>query len=267
MTLSTLRVYLGSAASKSNGSPADDDDDEARRVVSVASSKDVSAALADVTPSSLDVMEVFVLAEDLSSHYDPTALSDWVSTLSAGATVSIHVLGDHPTGADDYLQPIHTSFLLAGLAGASERRENTEKVVTATRKIKNTTAAPLPLKTNNRVVLDDLEDDELIDEDGLLSEEGLGGVLAPPPEISEKARLAADDCGGRKPCDNCTCGRAEREGGGEANNESKPKQVPTSSCGNCALGDAFRCANCPYLGKPAFKPGEEHLVLDLTDDL
>ena len=215
------------------------------------SPEDPAMVLAKTAPLSIDQLDFAVDAAELSTVYDPMALSGWVPVLRPGATVSVRVQGD----AVD-LQPIHTSFLLAGLVSVSERREEDgSRVLTATRK--ETVSSGVPLKKIN--ILND-ENNDLIDEDGLLEEEG-NGLLAPPPAMSEAAAAATDDCGGRKACDNCTCGRAEKEAGSK-----QPKQIATSSCGKCALGDAFRCASCPYLGKPAFKPGEEHLVLDLTDD-
>lgn len=95
-------------------------------------------------------------------------------------------------------------------------------------------------------------DEELVDDDELLTAEDL---KRPAPAAK------ADDCevgAGRKACANCSCGRAEAEAAG------KPVQLtqemldnPQSSCGNCSLGDAFRCASCPYKGLPAFEPGKK----------
>ena len=117
---------------------------------------------------------------------------------------------------------------------------------------------------------DDDERDEMIDEDALLTEK-------------DKAKPTAEGEGvgcppTRKPCKDCTCGRKEEE-------EMKENATPASSvvkmdlendpndetfksaCGNCALGDAFRCAGCPYLGQPAFKENDEENKVVMLDDL
>ncbi|KAM8775612.1 anamorsin [Rhynchonycteris naso] len=101
----------------------------------------------------------------------------------------------------------------------------------------------------------DMEDEstDLIDSDELLDPEDW--------EKPDPASLRAPSCGEgkkRKACKNCTCGLAE-----ELEKEKSKEQMssqPKSACGNCYLGDAFRCASCPYLGMPAFKPGEQVLL-------
>ncbi|KAI5105471.1 anamorsin, partial [Silurus meridionalis] len=99
----------------------------------------------------------------------------------------------------------------------------------------------------------DMDDDDvdIMDSDALLDADDL---KKPDPD-SLRAASCGESGTKKKACKNCTCGLAE-----ELEEESKAAQKasqPKSACGNCYLGDAFRCASCPYLGMPAFKPGEK----------
>ncbi|XP_029661283.1 anamorsin homolog [Formica exsecta] len=93
--------------------------------------------------------------------------------------------------------------------------------------------------------------DDLIDEDELLDESDFV-----KPDAS--SLRVCSTTGKRKACKDCTCGLAE-----ELNNKTIQEGTVKSSCGSCYLGDAFRCASCPYLGMPAFKPGEKVVVPDI----
>ncbi|CAJ2503040.1 Uu.00g104340.m01.CDS01 [Anthostomella pinea] len=120
------------------------------------------------------------------------------------------------------------------------------------------------------------DDDELIDEDTLLTEEDLNRPLAIPAECVPKVGKR------RRACKDCTCGLAQKIaaedkakrndadakleaiklGSEDLNEVDFTVQGKTGSCGNCSLGDAFRCDGCPYIGLPAFKPGEEVTILN-----
>ena len=118
---------------------------------------------------------------------------------------------------------------------------------------------------------EDDREDEMIDEDALLTEKDKA-----KPTTAEGEGVGCPPT--RKPCKDCTCGRKEEE-------EMKENATPASSvvkmdlendpndetfksaCGNCALGDAFRCAGCPYLGQPAFKENDGEGKVVMLDDL
>lgn len=90
--------------------------------------------------------------------------------------------------------------------------------------------------------------------------------------VDEAKLLAADpveakpvyDCGSgtgpRKACKDCTCGLADEE---QATAAAAAGEKPKSGCGSCSLGDAFRCANCPSLGLPAWKESGDKVKLQL----
>merc|ERR1711976_285994 len=76
------------------------------------------------------------------------------------------------------------------------------------------------------------------------------------------------DCSTKpRACKNCSCGRKEVEEAMDTEQLEKDiaKGNVKSECGSCFLGDAFRCATCPFRGLPTFQPGDK-IKLDLGGD-
>ncbi|GKT91037.1 Fe-S cluster assembly protein DRE2 [Colletotrichum tofieldiae] len=141
---------------------------------------------------------------------------------------------------------------------------------------KPTTAPPVSAPPRADDLDMDDDDDDLIDEDTLLTDADLSRPLNIPPECAPKAGKR------RRACKDCTCGLAERIAAEDAAARASADkaleavklgaddlaevdftvQGKVGSCGNCALGDAFRCDGCPYIGLPPFKPGEEVRILN-----
>jgi len=266
--MSTICLQLGNATANDASSYS--------QIVVAKTAAEIASSKNGLVKCSLDKLDVVVDISELGTMYNPMELANWAPFLSPSSVVSIQVQGANNGKID--LQPINTSFLLAGLIGASERREpDGSRVLTATKRKFAPKVGAAPLRKKKNVVtlnlenfgMDDDDDADMIDEEGLLSD----NVLAPPPAMNAQSAKDDDDCAGRKPCDNCSCGRAEvyaaeqAQKGAGVDSEPIRQAAPSSACGKCNLGDAFRCASCPFLGKPAFKAGEEHVVLQMTDDL
>lgn len=202
--------------------------------------------------------------------FDPLSLASVVPFLAKNSQNPSKVIIQLAKDVD--ASNVHTAIVLAGLVAESEQvRDARDRIITCYYKPPlSSTVAKINTNLNSVKINIDLDDEDVINEDDLMNDLN-NDLLNAPPEIDISLR-DKNDCDGRKPCDNCTCGRAEREQQEQENSihvEQKPKIIKDfkSSCGNCAKGDAFRCAGCPFLGKPAFKEGEEHLVLELADDL
>jgi len=116
-------------------------------------------------------------------------------------------------------------------------------------------------RTNNETVqlwtqLSQMEQDDLVDESTLVEWND-----AKENGVEKSASACGAEGKGRKPCANCTCGKAEKQStvkfSKTAMSLTESVAPSSSACGNCYRGDAFRCAGCPYLGLPPFKPGEK----------
>jgi len=233
--------------------------------------------------------------------YPPVLLAHILRVLKPGGTVAIQV----PSSAD-----IRRSLLFGGFDNIQQldiqsENEQNEVQLVATKPQIRMTAAKLNLKskpkydndtltssqTENKAVektttdsaaagakqwsfnsTDITDDIGLEDEDALLDHE--------TEKVSIPKTSIMQDCGvevssSRKPCQNCTCGRAKKwkeqqeNGNGNGNGNKDAKEI-TSACGKCHLGDAFRCASCPFLGMPAFDPAKTGDAVKLslaTDDI
>ena len=121
-------------------------------------------------------------------------------------------------------------------------------------------AATIKVATNKAWKMNnvDLAEDDLVDEDELLQdniEYTAGAGCGIDPATGKPLR--------KKACKNCSCGLAELE----QQAEEVVSAPVRSACGSCYKGDAFRCASCPFLGKPAFEPSDDNKVmLSMGDD-
>lgn len=257
--MSSLYIYLGSCTG-----PEQD--------LVLASSLAEANNKALPVSNSVQELHVTLVGSELADVWNnPMDLSVFTKSLKDEAKIIVTIKGT--VVQESLLKSLHTSFLLAGLVGTAEKKESDgSRVFTATKIPKEALPKSVPLNHQKAATINLDEEDDLIDEDNLLSD--ATNLLGIPPAMNTNATKNADDCSGREPCENCTCGRADNNGNNKNNNNGESKNIGSdmvltkekSACGKCSLGDAFRCASCPYLGKPAFKPGEEHLILDLQDD-
>lgn len=157
--------------------------------------------------------------------------------------------------ADTVMSDIERKLLLAGfLEGERFQLKSIAqsfgvKAKKPSWKVGSSFAIKKTIKTPLKIQMDD--DSDLIDEDSLLTEEDLKKPQLPPVGDCEVGST-------RKACKNCTCGRAEQEEKVQKLELTMDQlNNPQSACGNCGLGDAFRCGTCPYKGLPPFKLGEK----------
>ncbi|KAA8915237.1 hypothetical protein TRICI_002594 [Trichomonascus ciferrii] len=186
------------------------------------------------------------------------------------------------------LGPLLAGFVLT--QDGSSISKPTEKPVAAQTLKKKTSAVPLKrgstalpqfkrlaeLNLND----EDEDDEELIDENDLMADD----VVAQNKIVLPKKCDPGPGKKRRKACKDCTCGMKDLEQEGVEKQHAAQSQVvtlsnddtaevdftvpgkKTGSCGSCALGDAFRCDGCPYIGLPPFKPGEVVSISALGGD-
>ncbi|CAH0515554.1 unnamed protein product [Peronospora belbahrii] len=202
-------------------------------------------------------------------------LGSLLPLLKAGGTLHLYVANVKEEKKSDILM----ALMIGGFVDTAEKNESSPFYpelsicicFTAKKQGFESAAIPLAKKTVPAQLIkkwtvladdfggDDDQDDDIIDEDTLLDN---------TDEVLQVAKADCGEVGGKKrACKNCTCGLKDQEDKPVMSEKDLNKLV--SGCGNCFKGDAFRCGSCPFLGKPAFKPGMEKVLLNLdnADDI
>jgi hypothetical protein len=205
--------------------------------------------------------DTIVSVSSESSHHSQSLILEYWRVLKPQGTLKLLERFDR---SFEHSSSLSNALTLSGFSQQSNTNHGDFVMVTVT-KPNYTTGAKHAIKLKKKPVKDawseESEGGALIDENSLLSASDLA-----KPVLTDDCEVGAT----KKACKNCSCGRAEMEEGG---NEKKAKvtlamlenPAVNSSCGSCALGDAFRCGGCPYKGLPAFKPGEKIVLPDDFD--
>lgn len=151
------------------------------------------------------------------------------------------------------------ALIFAGLSVKNTTTENDIVTYTVIRHNKNNTAKPIEapvvaeaVPQNSSWGINPEVKSTVVDESTLLNDDA---------DVSSKQFDCGSNTGPRKACKNCTCGLAQQEVA-----EKQAQQEGTGGCGNCSLGDAYRCASCPSLGKPAWKTIDGQPIRLNTED-
>jgi len=242
-------------------------------------------SMAKLTASSFDVV---IAGELVAMNHSVDMLSELAKALKPSGCIYLHgVVSESATDDFRSASSLQSALRLAGYVDVqkptsvalSDDDKSTLKAVHGETPVYVVTlsakkpeyevgsSAPLRLLSlNNKVEVpssvtaawtltsDDMVDADvdLINSDDLLDEDD----FKKPDPASLRATCGTDGPKKKKACKNCSCGLAEEQNG-EKQEARKNTQNATSSCGSCYLGDAFRCSSCPYVGLPAFKPGEK----------
>ena len=189
-------------------------------------------------------------------------------TARAAVVAKCLVAGLVPANAESETRPAGVAFAVAatkpatwekGAAFSLKSRRLKENAEPRTNLPAAGSGDPASWKVLNTAEDDLLDDDELLDE----------SELRAGADEAAAAKASGGCATSKSACKNCSCGRAEAEaaaGDGGVLSEEQKKEFK-SACGNCYLGDAFRCAGCPMLGQPAGAPaGSTKVTVDLGGD-